>query len=82
MIAKDGLDAKLAENSTKYKSAIRGDLIIRVFDGAKGIFKYNYRTYDGYMTTAYWTGEGIKSISTHKIKIWCREDNKWKWIRP
>jgi hypothetical protein len=82
MIAKDSLNAKIAENNPMYKSAQRGDLVSRTFDTVVGIFKYNIREYSGSMTVAYWIGEGLKSISTNRIMVWCKEDNRWKWIKP
>tara|TARA_R110002072_G_scaffold298438_1_gene472411 strand:- start:427 stop:678 length:252 start_codon:yes stop_codon:yes gene_type:complete len=82
MIAKDGLNAKIAENRPmQYREAKHGDLVSRTFDKVVGIFKYNIREYGGNMTVAYWAGEGLKSISTNSLMVWCEEDNKWKWIK-
>ena len=82
MIAKDSLNAKIAENNPMYKKAQRGDLVSRTFDTVVGVFMYNYRTYEGHMTVAHWTDEGQKALSLNKVKVWCKEDSRWKWIKP
>ena len=80
MKAKDIVTKRLQNNNDQYKTPTKGDLVSRIFDTATGIYMYSYRDYDKYITVAVWP-EGQKAITTAKIHVWCKEDNKWKWIR-
>ncbi len=81
MKAKEIVTERLQKNKEQYKKPDKGDLVSRIFDTATGVFLYTYRDYDNHITVAEWP-EGKKAITTNKLMVYCKEGNKWKWIKP
>ena len=65
----------------RYKKPLKGDLVRRTTDNAKGVYLYSYRDYDKYMTVAQWP-DGERVFRTNYLWVYCKDDKEWKGVNP